>query len=868
VTGAGGLSTSATSLTYSGDQVDAGTYYVTAHYAGDANHYGSGGAPVAITIGKASSSTVTVGAGPFIYDGTTHTGGSGTVTGAGGLSAGATSLTYSGDQIDAGTYYVTAHYAGDANHYRSDGAAVAIMISKANTATTVASSESMSNFGDPVTFTATVRNTSTSPTPTGRVQFVVDSSNLGGPVPVDGTGHATSIAISTLTSGSHTVTTIYTNSDGNFQNGSGSFAGGQTVCLVTGSAYVLNTTVSGAATLSGNATLNLPGALVVDSSSPTAVLASGNAKVTAAGVLVAGGVSTSGSASVAKTGTPSVTNDPLASLTPPVTTGLTNYGAVTISGNAAPPPLNPGVYTSIQVSGNAVATFNPGTYILRGGGLTVTGNASAKGSDVFFFNAGSSYSNDGATVTDGGNFGGITLSGNGTFNLSAPTSGPCYGILIYQARDNTRALNISGNAAVSISGTIYAANALLTTSGNGTLHDTFVVGTLNASGNVNLTQLAVGSDGSGDVVGVAGTLLAGNLYVYVNDPAGYFTAEMLARIRDAISGWDAVLTPYTVTITQVTDPSLANVMLDDGTSSASGAVTDGVLGCWNPGSSEITILQGWNWYAGSDPTQVAANQYDFQTTVTHELGHALGLGHSPSSTSPMFESLPMGTARRTMTVADLSIPDPPDGADPLTAAGRPVAPGVTGREAMGNSFNFALSSGNLSTSFMGNSPDPVIVSLLGKAAPLVTAATSITAVDASPRPVHSASTGFSCRISLTPAATNDDASDLPEAAWLSSNAVTGGSAGATASQPSQVVCIDRLFRQWSHGRLGAVQTHPNLETRNTVEKDAPGTASTGQIDFAAAASMCFALLGSLAADWPDERARRAPATTLARSRCK
>jgi hypothetical protein len=65
------------------------------------------------------------------HGGTTQTGGSGTMTGAGGLSTGATSLTYTGDQIDAGAYYVTAHYAGDANHLGSDGVAVAITIQQA-----------------------------------------------------------------------------------------------------------------------------------------------------------------------------------------------------------------------------------------------------------------------------------------------------------------------------------------------------------------------------------------------------------------------------------------------------------------------------------------------------------------------------------------------------------------------------------------------------------------------------------------------------------------------------------------------------------------------------------------------------------------
>ena len=131
VTGAGGLSTGATSLTYTGDQVNAGSYEVTAHYAGDANHEASDGAAVAVVIHKAASITTTIAGGPFTYDGSTHAGGSGSVTGAGGLSTSATSLTYSGDQVNAGSYDVTAHYAGDANHEASHGAAVATLIRKA-----------------------------------------------------------------------------------------------------------------------------------------------------------------------------------------------------------------------------------------------------------------------------------------------------------------------------------------------------------------------------------------------------------------------------------------------------------------------------------------------------------------------------------------------------------------------------------------------------------------------------------------------------------------------------------------------------------------------------------------------------------------
>ena len=438
--------------------------------------------------------------------------------------------------------------------------------------------------------------------------------------------------------------------------------------LPNSAAYVLNATRSGAVTASGNARISLSGGLVVDSASSSAILASGNAQVNVGGsVLVVGGVSESGTASVTKTGAPA-TADPLAWLPPPLLSG-TNYGAVSVAGNTTM-PLSPGVYTSIKISGNAVVTLSPGTYIILGGGFTVSGNASVTGYGVTIFNAGSSYANDGVhPATDGGSFGGITLSGNGNFSLSPPTSGIYAGIVIDQSRVNTRALAIGGNALVNVQGAIYAANALLTLSGHGNLQDTLVVNMLNVSGDVALTQMAAGSDGAGDAVGIANSLLAGDLSVYVNDPGGLFTADQLARIQDAINTWDTLLAPYNVTITQVSDPSLANLVIDIGLTSACGGSANGVLGCFNAPNREITMIQDWNWYAGSDATQIGANQYDFETTVLHELGHALGLGGGTDPSSPMYETLAPGVADRTVTAQDLNIPDSPDGADPQMAAG-------------------------------------------------------------------------------------------------------------------------------------------------------------------------------------------------------
>jgi hypothetical protein len=414
------------------------------------------------------------------------------------------------------------------------------------------------------------------------------------------------------------------------------------------SIIVLDPTTSGALTLDGNASLNFPGVVVVDSSSPTAISASGKAEFSA----LATGLTMP---------------DPFAGLSGPPTLNMTCHGAEILSGSAQA-TIPPGIYSQINVSGKSSLTLCPGIYIIEGGGLTVTGSASITGNGVLIYNAGSNYPNP------GGNFGGITLSGSGTINLSAPGSDGLYpGIVIFQSRQNTRALSFSGNAMAGMTGTIYAPNALLSLSGNAQLQASLDVGMLNVSGNAALTQTAAGSDGIGDTSGIANTLLAGNLAVYVDDPSGEFTSDERARIQDAINAWDAVLAPYSVTITQVNDPGLANIVIDTGSTSACGGVASGVLGCFNAPAGEITLIQGWNWYAGSDPSQIGPGQYDFETTVLHELGHALGLGGATNPSSPMFETLAPGTTHRIVTAQDLHIPDPPAAADPLSASGLPKA---------------------------------------------------------------------------------------------------------------------------------------------------------------------------------------------------
>jgi hypothetical protein len=392
--------------------------------------------------------------------------------------------------------------------------------------------------------------------------------------------------------------------------------------LVAPSIFVLNPSASGALTVSGNASINIPGEVVVDSNSSTAISDGGSSQIRASVIDVLGGYQKTGSATISPAPTTGVLlSDPFSGLAGPWPTGLTSYGSVSLAGNGSQ-TLSPGIYSQISASGNAKLTMNPGIYIIEGGGLTVSGNASISGSSVFIYNAGSNY------PASGGSFGGITLGGNGSFNLSASISGTYAGLLIFQSQQNTRALSFSGNAMAGTTGTIYAPNALLSMSGNSSLQNPLVVGMLNLSGNVSLTQSTVGSDGSGDAVGLANTLMAGNLELYINDPNTLLTADKLARIQDAINNWDALLVPYNVAITEVSDPTLANLVIDTGSTSACGGQADGVLGCFNGANSEITLIQGWNWYAGANPTQIGADEYDLETTVTHELGHALVLCHS------------------------------------------------------------------------------------------------------------------------------------------------------------------------------------------------------------------------------------------------
>jgi hypothetical protein len=243
---------------------------------------------------------------------------------------------------------------------------------------------------------------------------------------------------------------------------------------ILGDLFVLNQTASGALTLSGNAGLNVTGVLQVDSSSATAVQLSGNAEVNAATTQIVGGDLASGNASFVHTPKTYAANvaDPLANLATP--TGGANQGAVNLShGTLA---INPGLYSSITVSGSGHLILNPGVYTIGTGGFTVTGSGVVTQASPPGVAPGVLIYNNGA----------LTVSGNASVNLTAQASGMYAAIAIFQARGNTSAVTINGNANLNLNGGIlYDANvqSVVTVSVYGNVEASLVVNELTISGN-------------------------------------------------------------------------------------------------------------------------------------------------------------------------------------------------------------------------------------------------------------------------------------------------------------------------------------------------------------------------------------------------
>ena len=210
----------------------AGTCTVRASQAGDSNYNAAPDVDRSFTVNKAGQTInfgaladKTFGDAPFAVSATGGASGNAVTFAASGNCAasgtnGAT-ITITG----AGSCTVTASQAGSSNYNAAADVARAFQIAKAAASTALSSSVNPSDFGQSVTFTATV--TSGAGTPPGSVQFKADGVNLGTAVALNSSGVAT-LTTSSLATGTRAITADYGGAT-NFLSGTGTLAGGQVV---------------------------------------------------------------------------------------------------------------------------------------------------------------------------------------------------------------------------------------------------------------------------------------------------------------------------------------------------------------------------------------------------------------------------------------------------------------------------------------------------------------------------------------------------------------------------------------------------------------------------------------------------------------
>jgi len=142
-----------------------------------------------------------------------------------GASAAATSGLTATLSVSGSPHTIKAVYTNTDGNFSGSSGTLSQTVNPAPTSTTVTSSLNPSILGQSVTFTATVANSSgagiSTATPTGSVQFMDGALLLGTPQQVSGLATAT-LTTSALAAGTHPVTAVYTNVDGNFRGSTSS----------------------------------------------------------------------------------------------------------------------------------------------------------------------------------------------------------------------------------------------------------------------------------------------------------------------------------------------------------------------------------------------------------------------------------------------------------------------------------------------------------------------------------------------------------------------------------------------------------------------------------------------------------------------
>jgi Flp pilus assembly protein TadG len=230
--------------------------------------------------------------------------------------------------------------------------------------------------------------------------------------------------------------------------------------------HVLDLHQKGALNAVGGSIANVTGGakVIVNSDDPEGAAITNGGTVTATELDVTGGITSTGSGGGfyggINLGTPPQP-DPLRAIPEPDPNTLTDQSHGNTHFSNGNHTLSPGVYHGgITISGKGSATMLPGIYYMDGGGFSMSGQGDLYAAGVMIFNAPKSSSD---TIS-------ITGSDSGSIYVTPPTSGIYQGMTLFQDREATPTLTVSGSGNFYVTGTFYAADALMKIGGGGSGH--------------------------------------------------------------------------------------------------------------------------------------------------------------------------------------------------------------------------------------------------------------------------------------------------------------------------------------------------------------------------------------------------------------
>ncbi len=236
----------------------------------------------------------------------------------------------------------------------------------------------------------------------------------------------------------------------------GVFGGSASGCF-----YIMGTTNTDLSISGGSLSTNC--GIFINSTGPNAILQSGGTVTASGGAQVYNrdGYTHSGGSITPAPVAGSAVTDPFASLTAPSTTGSCVDSGLSLSSGSA--TLQSGKHCgAVSISGGTL-TIDAGTHIFENGLNVSGGTVQDTGGVTLYMDSG-----------------GLSMSG-ATVNLSAPTSNPYNGILIFYNRTNSASINLSGGS-LALTGAVYALDSTFNLSGGTYTNVTFVINNVNASG--------------------------------------------------------------------------------------------------------------------------------------------------------------------------------------------------------------------------------------------------------------------------------------------------------------------------------------------------------------------------------------------------